>query len=82
MQATAAAQRPSRKGPVREPPPKKKGPVREPPGKKVPVDDPSGKGEPKRRPPPGEEWPPVHEPPPKERDKRRRLSKGSDLAPF
>lgn len=64
------------KGPTR-PPPTRKGPVREPPKKKAPVEDPTDKGEPKRRPPPGEERPPVKEPPPKERDKWRRFTEGS-----
>jgi hypothetical protein len=66
-------------GPIREPP-SKKGPVREPPRKKVPVEDPADKGEPKRRPPPDEDWPPVREPPPKERDKWRRLTHGFPYA--
>jgi len=67
------------KGPIR-PPPIRKGPIREPPRKKVPIEDPAHKREPKRRPPPGGDWPPVHEPPPEERDKRRRLKRGFPCA--
>jgi hypothetical protein len=58
----------------------KNGPIREPPRKKIPVEDPPDKREPKRRLPPGEESPPVHEPPPRDRDKRRRLSGGFPCA--
>jgi len=81
MKAIAAGKSSPGNGPIPERP-RKKGPVREPPKKKVPVDDPTDKGEPKRRPPPGEDWPPVHEPPPKERDKWRRLDQGAKTAPF
>jgi hypothetical protein len=65
-----------RKGPIR-PPPTRKGPVREPPKEKVPVEDPTDEEEPNRKPPPGEEGPPVDEPPAKERDRWRRVERGS-----